>query len=865
MAPGSPTVLEADEPARPKAALWPLSVLGFVACAVGAACIGQAGGDGLSGSLQSQGGNGEDGGNPAPPIASGATVTWLETRAPDDPEFVLRGTIPVPPGIFPRSDEMGAFTVLDFDGNPVETQTETASLYPADADGADIVEVLARVRRDPNAQIGSQVRYEVRNATRAARPAPGTPGIDDLLVGTVGLPPIVQSLLANPTAIKISAYDCFGNEYVAYPLDGTGFHRLMRYGAVQTELRVYQTMVPAVPVSGAQGTLPHFFGVHAYISSFTGEEIVGFDLRLHNGHSGNDKTSPLDDPLDKLYFQRIDVSMPDAWTLEQDFRDPMFGASVVSNGRRIVSLVEPNSDGTMHIMRWQGQLHRRLMLATAGYGPLARSYLAEGTGSGFCVRGTDPVGGHEYWSWWNRGTARYFPQRYQLPSLDHIGGPNLRGALQSTYAWISGHLINGTGDGIYPIVVGNLGWAHPYGVAYGGMTSGNEIFISDGVETAASASTQGLVVYRATHRMHTDRQWTALYNLDGEPSCPDDWVINGSNGPYIPFEHFLHPDLSAGDPFGVSSAPQFQIQHVEGTGLQPSYFATYMGYDAHDYQHFIRYTRSAKVLVTLANDSLAKDDLRMQAETFHLSYHVYANSSGGGTQGSGLKSSQQFVAQFPGVGLSFGRGPAWGVDCAAAAFSTSSSAWRAQKRPWLEDIAELLAEGQGACNGFIQAQVSGKFFNGMYRARQEIEQAITENMLQGLRESVFRGADQARSDLVKDVLEDSLYAFISLMAWPPGLTAPATHSAVGPLDPGLGVWCSFTSMPTGGWTGMETYQNWSSFAYAYELSGDSIFLDKATLEIGGGDLLMQLESAGTNNIQNRASLVALMQRLGGKL
>ena len=43
-----------------------------------------------------------------------------------------------------------------------------------------------------------------------------------------------------------------------------------------------------------------------------------------------------------------------------------------------------------------------------------------------------------------------------------------------------------------------------------------------------------------------------------------------------------------------------------------------------------------------------------------------------------------------------------------------------------------------ACSGFIQSNVTPKNFDGKYRTRQQIEQSITENMLQGLRETVLR-------------------------------------------------------------------------------------------------------------------------------
>src|SRR6185295_2053023 len=132
---------------------------------------------------------------------------------------------------------------------------------------------------------------------------------------------------------------------------------------------------------------------------------------------------------------------------------------------------------------------------------------------------------------------------------------------------------------------------------------------------------------------------------------------NGDND-YVPFEHFVVPLISGSrpDPFGVRLAPHFQVDYVQANGLQPIYESTHLQYDPYDYQHFIRYTRSAKVLTWLANDSLAKDDLRMQAENFHLSFHSYANNAFGGAQSSGLLSLIRSVHGTPNKGFQFGRG-----------------------------------------------------------------------------------------------------------------------------------------------------------------------------------------------------------------
>jgi hypothetical protein len=311
-------------------------------------------------------------------------------------------------------------------------------------------------------------------------------------------------------------------------------------------------------------------------------------------------------------------------------------------------------------------------------------------------------------------------------------------------------------------------------------------------------------------------------------------------------------------------------EFVQANGLQPAYEAAHLSFDPYDYQHFIRYTRSAKVLAWLANDSLAKDDLRMQAESFHLSFHANANNSSGSAQSGGLLSLMRTVEAVPGKGLGYGRGEAWGLDCAAAVYSLTDSDWRARKLTWFMQQTQLLLDGQAACSGFIQANPTSKVFNGPYYARQLIEQSITENALVGLHECVFREAFPAYAAMVRDILTDSLLAFVSDMAWFPGEFGPWRYTGVGYLDRSLPVWCSRAEMPNDAWTAgdRETYQDWSSFAYGYELTHDQSFLDHARLQIGASsnaDLLARLQAAGTSNLPNQAALLTLMQRLQGLL
>ncbi len=826
------------------------------------------------------GGGGSDGGGGGPgpgpgggELPEGSTVAVLETVASSESQFLLHGTFPVPPGTYPRSDGKQPFAVRDFDGiTLLETQTEVVTRYPKDADGADVVEVVARVTRDPGVTPGTRVTYGVVSSVHDSQPAPGTPDVDDLRDGPFLVPGSVRTLLADPNAIRIAAWDCYGNMYTCFPLDGTGFARLERYGEAQATLRVYQTLAPDPPVTGtSHDTLPHSLGVHAYLSTMREEEVIGLDLRFHNGHSGRDGASPLDDPLDTVYFERLEVGIPKSWRLRQDYEDPFFGADFEQGNYRHFPIVDALPGGAMHVLRWQGQFHRRLALAPAGLESRAVAVL-EQEGLAFSRRGTDPGQGHQYYSWWNLGTARWFPQRIQLPLLDHVGLQSIRNTLANEHNTLKGHMLNGTGTGSYPIASGVLGWGHPYGTPYGGMTGGNEIFVCDGIQTAVSGSREGYRLTSLTLRMHTDRQPMAFYNLDGSPTSVEDWLVQAPNpaNDYVPFEHYQSPKLGPGDPFGHSAAPKHQINYVNGLGLEPPYQADHMSYDAHDYQHFIRYTRSAKVLAWLGNDPLAKDDLLMQAENTNLSYHQFKNSQFGSIQMSGLRADREYVDTYPGTGFTFGRGEAWSLDCAVAAFSLADPAWRAAKRPWLEYLAEVLGDGQASCSGFVQANIAPKFVNGLYRARQQIEQSIMETAFRGMIESVFRGQDSARTSLMTQVLKDSLNASVSDMAWYPGELGPWQYTAVGPLDLNLPVWCSKSQIPANGYTPtLETYQNWSSFAYGYEITGNVKFLNYASTQAqtsnGIGPLLTKLKSQNLNNIENRAALLSLLQRENGEL
>jgi hypothetical protein len=497
--------------------------------------------------------------------------------------------------------------------------------------------------------------------------------------------------------------------------------------------------------------------------------------------------------------------------------------------------------------------HRRLAIARSAALGQARAELDAAT-LGFCVKGSSSVG-DVLWSWWNPQTARYFPQKHVLPDLSYLGQNSIQGNVNNYYQQIKGHLENGT-TAAYPWSLPNYGWAHPYGVAYGGMTSGSEIWFYDGFKTAQASSSEGYRSYELSHRMYCERQPQVLFNVDGEHTRLDQWLLHSSTTTWFPANFFQKLLSNSNDPFGMNVSPAYQRNHVAAHNLEPAYETEIRAASPIDFQHYIRFLRSPMVLTYLGNDSLAKDDLRMAAEIFRMSYHEYYINSSGGTIPSLLRCDLDYVTVNPGKGMGFGRGEAWGTVSTVAAYAISDDAWRARYRPWFDQIADMLPIGQASCSGFIQSLVSNKILNAQYKARQSIEQAITENMLWGLKESVYRDVDSARVAQLESVLQDSCYAMIGPMAW--AGSGPWSHLAVGPLSgqPYCG------SVPTGGTgNGLDNYQTPASYAYAYQITGDTTFLTRAAAaQVGGSaNLLGALQNQNFNNLENRAPLIAILQ------
>lgn len=775
-----------------------------------------------------------------------APVAQLELAAPDVTEFILRGTIPVPPNTFPRPDGRSPFKVLNHDGSVSLAQCEIVTRYPDESLGADVVEVLARVRRDANITPGTFIRFDVfLEPNDWRRPRTTAP---------------VQALRTTPFGSEMRTRDCFGNLYRADLRTNDLGYRQERYGREVLEERRHTVLRPVLPVSGPTATLPHMMGVHAYMSTWSMEDVVTLDLRIHNAMSGLDKTTTgtADDAQKQMYFDALELRIPSGWTVVSEIDDPWYDPPTTSGSRTVVQLVKPRSDGTLHVIGEQAQFERRIALCPIGFEARAREFLDHHF-VGFCRAGTNS-NGQKLWSWWNPQTARYYPQRHLLPLMPQVSLGGIRSKLHNDLVSIEDALAHGIALGSYPIHEAGLGWAHPWGVAYGGMTSGSEIFLYDGFPTALSASREGLRYTSLRHRMYTCRMPDALFNMDGTPTRLQDWIRTNGTMQYVP-SLFFQTLLSGYDMFGFDVAPNHQVTAVAAANQQPDYENALFGYMPIDLQHLGRYLNSPKTLAWLTNDAMAKDDVRMQAEIARLSFHHLPTSASGTVIVSGMLAQLQFVASHPAIGFSFGRGHGWSIDAMCAAYSLGDSAWRAEARDWFDRVVGLVEDGQAACTGVLQATISNKFLLGLFRARQSIEQAIVENGLWSMRESVYIGADPVRLARLEQVLVNSLYSMVQFPGWNTAQLAPRSVVAIGPTDVQLPLYC--TSLPLGGTDSyVDRYQTPSSFAYGWYLTGDTLFLERA-IEMQNPafpDLYTAMHSGGLgNNIENKCAAMALSE------
>lgn len=779
----------------------------------------------------------------------GFIVAKVTLKAPETADFLLRATVPVPRGTFDSSHARVPLAVIS-SGDPTAslTQVEVVSRYADSADGADVVEIISRVRR-PDVAPGTPIEYLVVYAPH-----------DE---GDLELSPAVETLMRAPGAIRLVAKDPFGN---AYSADLTSKIQdehesvdIIRDGELVKEFRVPEVLVPTSPVTGAQGTLPRLMGVNAFVRTFAGEDYFALDLHIHNGFDGKDELVEWDAVLTDLYFENLHLRLPNGWEVLHALESPFSGDAMPAGNMQEVPLVAAIPSGDMHLMTRQSQFSRRLIIAREDAVSRARTEI-EHQNLAFCIAGNAPDGS-ELWSWWNNETSRFLPQNHRLPDL---AGMTTRDAIDAQYAGEfesrSAMLRNGEGNA-YPITSGNLGWAHPYWAAYGGMTGGENIEQIPGVDIAWAGSQAGFRFIEMRNRMVLERQPTALYSSAGVPTRLEDHLVpQGLNGPFLPFDismKFVGDDSY----FGFDDAPMFQAEYVASAGLKPTYEEALRNYMAIDLQHLIRFTNDLKTMTWLGNDSLSRWQLRRVGELFHLTHHEGNVGNYGYVGASSLQWRINRVTEYPGTGIEYGRGEGWGLFAATAAYATGSDELRTRFLPWFTRVSSVCAEGQSTCTGNLTAVRIGNQAGGIYRTRQTFEQSFATNALESMRTSVFDRVDEEVSEQLADVIVRTAYSTIRMPFYDPAHGGLRKVIGVGMGDMSVPDFC-FTLPSNAGYglTNVDHQTPLTLWSYAYALSGDADFLQIAANSIGTtANLEAELNILGAQRLPHSAFMLSTIQ------
>ncbi len=781
----------------------------------------------------------------------GPVVAKLRVTVPETGHLFVRGTIPVPKGMVLGDGGQVPFAVISPpDPTAAITQVETVTRYPDAEDGADVVEIIAHVRRPANVEPGTQLDYQVVFSPHEAEPFEPSPAI--------------ANLLAAPGALRLVGHDPFGHRYETDLLEQARTDRdnveWTRYGSVVREMRIPEVLRPVDPIDGAHGTLPRMMGVNAFLKTFRSQDFFTLDLQIHNAFDGKDPSVEWDAAIADLYFQDLKLRLPQGWTVLHTYDNPFSGPGEVSGSMQEVPIVGAQANGKMHLMHSQSQFSRRLVIAREGALDMARVELEHGN-MGFCIPGTNDQG-TPLWSWWNRETSRFMPQNHVLPDLT---GMTSASAIEAEYGARfenrKAQVAAGASSG-YPVTSGALGWAHPWGVAYGGMTGGERIEQVPGVETAWAASQNAYRYTELRSKMVLERQPFALVSSSGNPTRFEDHLHpTGNHGPWIEYDMMM---TFVGDTsYFFGDVPTFQADYVRANGLTPEYEQDLRNYRPIDMQHLIRYTNDLQTMMWLGNDSLSKLQVNQCGELFRMTHHDALVGNWGYVGGLSMRLRKNTVAEHPGTGIDYGRGEGWGLFATAAAYAAGTDEYRERMRPWLAEIVDVVRAGQSECTGNITAYKIMNHGQGRYKTRQSFELSFVVNALESLRTSVFLDVDEDVTGTLVSSIVDAAYSTVQMPFWDPAFGGHMKLVGVGQADQSEPDFCH--NLPPDahyGGTSIDHETPMTTWAYAYELTGDALFLQRAASSIGvTGNLEAEILLLGPGKLVHSAHLLGLVQNM----
>lgn len=774
------------------------------------------------------------------------TAAYFTHKAPESLEYVLHGTLPIPPGFWDGNRSQPNLAVQNPDGSFAPTQMEIVTR--SSGGHPEVVELIAKVRRPANAQPGDRLEYAIVPHTTV--PAPHT------------LHPMVEDLISGVGDFVMRTRDVFGNQYEADILRDWHIQttRPLKDGQWLQQRAGHEVLVPTVGADPFTA-LPHAHGVHVYLTTWKDAPYIALDLVVHNAMNGLDEERPIDDLLNDLYFRHLDLDVPVGWKVIPLFPNPEEtplrpGASPDVN---TFSLIKGLPQGKLHLMPRQSRFTRRYLIALDEPEAIARAQEVADRADLATLARPRRQAHLARWSWWSRGTPFYFPQKFPLPVLTDFDLNDLTGRLDHWRSTVAQQIATGS-TGTYPFTSAAMGWCHPWSEPYGGEPGGGEIFHVDGVRTLVTENVEGYRLAEMTAKSYMDRQPMAFYGIDGDPIMLRDLIQVTPNGEFFADIHFQLV------PTGVHAYPRFDLvdkthkQMVSWFNLQPEYEDQLREWRCVDIQHLIRYTRSYKVLTWLGNDSLAKDELRLCAEIYRLSFHELRSSYDGYVQGSGLLARVRAVQDNPGEGVGIGRGEAWGMDVACAAYAIGDEEFRARFKPWFDLFVQVLDQGRSTCTGNVMSLLIYNYLNGQYFMRQAFEVAKLEQSMRAIGETVYREVDKTKYYLLQEIQEGSTYSSMHPPFYSEADRGPWFTTATGSRWPDLVPDLCTNVPPDARLPHVDLSDYWDAIAYTYANTRDPFLLqrlndmlDQAQLVLGSNQLTYQLR------LEARAAMIQLME------
>jgi len=533
-------------------------------------------------------------------------VATLETLVPRARSFVVHGVVPLPE-LEPAAPGRTHFALrLQGGGNAiVPAQVEVVATR---ADGsAQAVELLAPIELPDQLPGGERGTFEV-------------------LYGDWALPPEVvprdrsRPLLIGEDAARLVAIDPLGRRYSAILGGAPGLgHRGVRNDREGHAARSWRTSVVLEPEERAGDSRPSL-AAHAYWTLLAGDERLQLDLRVHAGLvDPQDPTAKGIAPV--TYLQELRLELPKPWSATPLLRDAVMAQPEQDGDRVVVPILAPLPRGTCHALPERSQLQRRLTVHPLDAPPQ--------TAQGPWLSGLAfPVARDGEWSWATKTLRAYFPQGATLPTYGDLDPADwastddvdpepagrgetplsLRGAnyLKLTLEAERDRLRRALEFGVAQegLLGPRVGWHHAPPPVTPALEERRPRARILGHRVAAAASQPGYERLVLLHRARAGRQPVASWSPGGQPLALQPSIASsqrpGSPGYAAVLASGRRPRYDRGAPHLGETAGPTDVGSLWS-------WRPFVG------EHLLEWTQTAKALVWLGNDALAKDDLLLAA------------------------------------------------------------------------------------------------------------------------------------------------------------------------------------------------------------------------------------------------------------